>query len=42
MKKPTINTPVYTELNPDAVTKLKEAGVDMKKYDPSKPTFFPV
>lgn len=39
-QKPTIQTPVFTELNPEMVDAMKGQGVDLSKYDPAKPTVF--
>lgn len=39
-QKPTIQTPVYTEVNPALMEKLKGQGVDFSKYNPKNPTFF--
>lgn len=39
-EKPTITTPKYTELNPQVLERMKTEGVDLSKYDPSRPTYF--
>lgn len=39
-QKPTITTPTFTKLNPEAIDLMQKQGVDLSKYDASKPTFF--